>query len=148
MSACSHLINNDNDIVIAANVLAPSTQSYKSCVLCCFLTSPNYAGASFTLNTNDAIANSGVTQVFVMAVTPLINKWITTNPLKVSLADRLTLTHMCNIYIDGLPFPLTGHIIPEVTIASLFGIHVLTNIGCKVTFSKHTVVITFNRKLF
>jgi hypothetical protein len=67
MSACSNLINNNNDTVIASNVLAPTTQSFKSCALRHFLTSPNYGSASFTLNTNGAISHSGATQVFVMA---------------------------------------------------------------------------------
>jgi hypothetical protein len=124
---------------------------FKSHTLRHFLTYPNYAGALFTLKTNDAIANSGVTQVFVMARTLVINKQIKTNPLKVCIADRQQVTsmHMCDIYIlDDLPFPLMGHIIPELTIASLFGIHVLTKVGCKVTFSKRTCVITYNGKLF
>jgi hypothetical protein len=76
----------------------------------------------------------------------VINKRITANSLKVSLADRwqVTSTHMCNIYIEGLLFPLMGHIIPELTIVSPFGICVLTNVGCKVTFSKHLAVVTYN----
>jgi hypothetical protein len=84
-----------------------------------------------------------------MAVTPVINKQIMTNPLKVSLADgwQVTSMHMWDIYIDGLPFPIMGHIIPELTIASLFGIRVLTDVGCKVTFSKHSVVVTHNGKV-
>ncbi len=147
MSVHSHLIDDNNDTVIALNVLTPTTRSFKSCSLQLF--SPDYAGASFTLKTNDAIADLGATQVFFMAGTPVINKRITTNPLKVSQADRRQVMsmHMCDIYIDNLPFPLTGHIIPELTIASLFGIHMFTNIGCKVTFSKHTVVVTYNGKV-
>jgi hypothetical protein len=84
-----------------------------------------------------------------MARTPAIDKWITKHPLKVSLADggQVTLVHMCNIHIDGLPSPLMGHIIPELAITSLFGIRVLTKVlGCKVTFSKQTCVITYNGK--
>jgi hypothetical protein len=150
MSARSHLIDYDNDTVIASNVLAPSTQSFKSCALCHFLTSPNYASTLLALNTNDIIANLGATQVFAMARTPVINKRITTNPLKMSLADgrQATPTHMGDIYIDCLPFPLMGHIIPKLTIGSLFGIRVLINIGCKVTFSnKHLVVVAYNGKV-
>ncbi len=54
---------------------------------------------------------------------------------------------MCDIYIDSLPFPLMGHIIPELIIASLFGISVLTKVRCKVTSSKCMVVITYNGKV-
>ncbi len=43
-------------------------------------------------------------------------------------------THMCDIKIDGLPFVLTNHNIPDLSIASLFGIRVLTEAGCEVTF--------------
>ncbi len=62
--------------------------------------------------------------------TPVINKRVTMNPLKVLLADsrQVLLTHMCNISIDGHPVTSMGHIIPELSIASLFGIHMLTNL--------------------
>ncbi len=44
-------------------------------------------------------------------------------PLNVSLVDgcQVMSTHMCDIHIMGLPFVLTGHIIPDLSIASLFG---------------------------
>jgi hypothetical protein len=45
-------------------------------------------------------------------------------------------THMCDVKIDGLPFVLTGHIIPDLSIASLFGIRILTEVGCTVTFDQ------------
>ncbi len=53
--------------------------------------------------------------------TPVINKRVSTRPLKVSLADgrEVVSTHMCDIHIDGLPLVLTGHIIPDLSIASL-----------------------------
>jgi hypothetical protein len=37
-----------------------------------------------------------------------------------------------------------GHIIPELSIASLFGIHILTKVGCKDIFSKSTCVVKYN----
>ena len=43
-------------------------------------------------------------------------------------------THECDVHIDGLSIVLTGHIIPKLSIASLFGIRVLTAAGCKVRF--------------
>jgi hypothetical protein len=80
------------------------------------------------LRTGNVIADSGATQIFVMEGIPVINKRVTTNPLTVSLVDdhQVLLTHMCDIHIKGLPFPLTGHIILDRSIASLFGIRVLT----------------------
>ncbi len=78
--------------------------------------------------------------------TPVVNKRATTHPLKVALADgRMVLsTHMCDINIDGLPTVLTGHIIPDLSIASLFGIRVLTEAGCMVTFDKNNCIVRYN----
>jgi hypothetical protein len=94
---------------------------------------------------HSAIADSGATQIFVMEGTPVVNKRPTSTPLKVALADgrHVLSTHMCDITIDGLPTVLTGHIIPELSIASLFGIRVLTEAGCVVTFTKGECVVRF-----
>jgi len=53
-------------------------------------------------------------------------------------------THICDVYIPGLPIVLTGHIIPDLSIASLFGIRVLTDVGCTVTFDMDKCVVNFN----
>jgi hypothetical protein len=101
------------------------------------------------LKTGNAIADAGAMQIFVMEGTPVINKRPTTNPLTVLLEDdrQVSLTHMCNIHIKGLPFLLTGHIIPDLSIASLFGICILTEVGCEVTFTKTTCVVKYNRNV-
>jgi hypothetical protein len=93
--------------------------------------------------TNDAIADSGATQIFVMEGTPVLNKQKTTCPLKVSLAEccRVMSTHMCDIVLPGLPTTLVGHIVPELSIASLFGIRVLTEAGCTVKFDNKKCVV-------
>ena len=93
--------------------------------------------------TNRAIADSGATQIFIMEGTPVVNKRPTPLPLKVALADgrHVMSTHICDIAIDGLPTVLTGHIIPNLSIASLFGIRVLTEAGCNVTFTKGECVV-------
>jgi hypothetical protein len=98
------------------------------------------------LKTGNAVADSGATQIFVMDGTPVLNKRVTTNPLTVSLADgrKVLSTHMCDIHIKGLPFPLTGHIIAKFSIASLFSKRILTEVGCKVIFSKFTCVVKYN----
>ena len=103
----------------------------------------NIACAAFRLNTMDAIADSGATQIFVMDSTTVVNKHKTMHPLKVALANgRIVLsTHMCDIKIKGLPTVLTGHIIPDLLIASLFGIRVLTDAGCTVTFDKNRCIV-------
>ena len=54
---------------------------------------------------------------------------------------------MCDIYIKGLPVTLTGHIIPELSVASLFGIRVLTAAGCKVQFDNLKCTVWYNNKI-
>jgi hypothetical protein len=74
---------------------------------------------------------------------------MTTPPLKVLLADgcQVMSIHMCDIIINGLPFVLIGLIIPGLSVASLFGIRVLMEAGCKVTFVKHRCVVRYNGKI-
>jgi hypothetical protein len=51
-------------------------------------------------------------------------------------------THMWDIKIDGLPFVLTGHIISDLSIASLFGICIFfTEVGCEVTFDNKCCMV-------
>ena len=54
---------------------------------------------------------------------------------------------MCDIIIPGLPTTLVGHIIPELSIASLFGIRVLTAAGCTVKFDIEKCVVKYNGKI-
>jgi hypothetical protein len=145
MSATTFNLDNDDITVPTSNVSSQSTPSYKSCALDHIL-AKNFVGAAFCLHTTDAIADLGATQIFVMEGTPVINKRVMTWPLKVALADGLQVmsTHMCNIIIKGLPFMLTGHIIPDLSIAFLFGIRVLTEAGCEVTFDKNTCKVQYN----
>ncbi len=65
--------------------------------------------------------------------------------LQVPLADgqQVLSTHMCNI-INVLPVTLMGHIIPDFSIVSLFGIRVLTKAGCKITFDDQNFTIRYN----
>jgi hypothetical protein len=92
-----------------------------------------------------AIADSGATQIFIMEGMPVTNKRTTTCPLKVAIADgrQVLLTHICDVDIPGLPVTLVGHIIPYLSIASLFGIRVLTDVGCTVTFDVNKCVVYF-----
>jgi hypothetical protein len=72
----------------------------------------------------DAIADSNATQIFVVEGANVINKCRTTRPIKVSFANgrQVVSTHMWDIHIDSQPFVLMGHVIPDLSIASLFGI--------------------------
>ena len=102
-----------------------------------------------TIASNEAIADLGATQIFVMDGIPVHNKQKTTCPLKVALANgrRVTSTHMCDIIIPGLPTKLVGHIVPELSIASLFGIRVLTAAGCTVKFDNGKCVVKYSGKI-
>jgi hypothetical protein len=107
------------------------------------------AYAAMTIASTEAIADSGATQIFVMDGIPVHNKRKTTCPLKVALADgrQVTSTHMCDIIIPGLPTMLVGHIVPELSIASLFGIRVLTAAGCMAKFDNEKCVVKYNGKI-
>jgi len=135
-SALVNDIDDDATVIISNDTNTKrSRQSFKARALNHLVKNENAGFAGLHLDTYDAIADSGATQIFVMDGTPVINKRPTTHPLKVALADgRIVVsTHMCDIKIDGLPTVLTGHIIPDLSIASLFGIRVLTEAGCTVT---------------
>ncbi len=101
----------------------------------------------YTIATNDAIADSGATQIFVMEGTPVLNKQKTTCPLKVAFADgcRVMSMHISDIVLPSLPTTLVGHIVPELSIASLFGILVLTEVGCTVKFDNKKCVVKYNK---
>ncbi len=46
-----------------------------------------------------------------------------TNPLNINLPDGKVVksTHVCDLSLLGLPYVLKGHIVPDLTVASLFG---------------------------
>jgi hypothetical protein len=54
---------------------------------------------------------------------------------------------MCDIHIKGLPCVLTGRIIPDLSIASLFGIRVLTKAGCEVTFTCNKCIVCYKNNI-
>jgi hypothetical protein len=134
------VFDHEDDVVtlVASNVSPPTVISPPDTI--------NFAQAAMPASTQVAIADSGATQIFIMEGTPVKNKRPTICPLKVALADgrRVMSTHICNVDIPSLPVILTGHIIPELSIASLFGIRVLTDVGCMVTFDIDKCVVTFN----
>jgi hypothetical protein len=107
------------------------------------------AGGVVELSPGMSITDSGATQIFVMDGTPVVNRRPTTRPLRVALADGriVTSTHMCDITIEGLPTTLTGHIVPNLSVASLFGICVLTSTGCKVTFTNNECIVRYKKRI-
>jgi hypothetical protein len=53
---------------------------------------------------------------------------------------------MCDIVIPGLPTTLMGHIVPELSIPSLFGIRILTEAVCTIKFDSKKCVVKYNGK--
>ncbi len=96
---------------------------------------PQYLNA-LTIATNQAIADTGATSIFIMEGADVDNKRPATLPLTINLPDgkQIRSTHVCDIQIPGLPTMLLGHIVPSLSIASLIGIWPLCQVGCKVIF--------------
>ena len=144
------LVDDDDITVVTSNILEGSTKSIES-AFSSFAPrqASKWAYAGMTIASNEAIADSGATQIYVMDGIPVHNRRKTTCPLKVALADRWRVmsTHMCDIIIPGLPTILVGHIVPELSIASLLGIRVLTEAGCTVKFDIEKCVIKYNGKI-
>jgi hypothetical protein len=104
---------------------------------------PQYLNA-LTIAASQAIADTGATSIFVMEGIDVKNKRPATKPLTINLPDgrQVKLTHICDINIPGLPTMLTGHTVPNLAIASLFGIRVLCKAGCKVVFDDDECMFT------
>jgi hypothetical protein len=96
---------------------------------------PQYLNA-LTIATNQAIADTGATSIFIMEGVDVDNKRPATVPLTINLPEgkQVQSTHVCDIRIPGLPTVLTGHIVPSLRIASLIGIRPLCKVGCKLIF--------------
>ncbi len=96
---------------------------------------PQYLNA-ITIATNQAIADTGATSIFIMDGVEVENRRITKKPLIMNLLDgrKVRSTHKCNINIPGLPCTLTCHIVPTLAVVSLIGIRPLCKAGCKVIF--------------
>ena len=109
---------------------------------------PQYLNA-LTIAASEAIADTGATSIFVMEGAAVKNKRTARNPLTINLPDgrQIKSTHICDINIPGLPTTLTGHIVPHLAIASLFGIRVLCKAGCKVVFDDDTCDVYYDSKL-
>jgi hypothetical protein len=96
-----------------------------------------------------AIADTGTTSFFLTKGAPCQNKRRAMNPITVKLPDgrKIKSTHVCNIVIPGLPTVLTGHIMPNMTTALLFGIRILCKVGCKVLFDDDKCQVIYNSKV-
>ena len=141
-------VDDDNITVVTSNVLSRSTSSFSTAFSLVAQALPTrynnkngnafpfpppiltaapaqqskWAYAALTIASNKVIADSGATQIFVMDGMPVHKKQKRMCLLKVALADRRRVmsTHMCDIIVPGLPTTLIGHIVPKLSIASLF----------------------------
>jgi hypothetical protein len=79
---------------------------------------------AITIATHLAVADMGATSIIFMDGVDVENKRVAKKPLTVNLPDgrKIESTHVCDINIPGLLMTLTGHIIPDLKIASLIGI--------------------------
>ena len=68
------------------------------------------------------IADTGATSFFLTKGAPCQNKQRAVNPIIIKLPNgrKIKSTHICDIVIPGLHTILTGHIMPDMTTASLF----------------------------
>ena len=101
-------IDNDDDAIVITSNISSNTSTHNA-------NTHALATTNVTLQTKDAIADSGATQIFIMKHTPVVNKRITCTPVKVALADgrEVFSTHECNMHIKGLPTVLIKHLIPN-----------------------------------
>jgi hypothetical protein len=106
---------------------------------------PQYLNA-LTIATNQAIADTGAAFIFIMEGADVDNKCPATVPLLIKFPDgkRVQSTHVCDIWIPGLPTVLMGHIFPSLRIASLIGIRPLCKAGCKVIFDNKKCNVVFD----
>ena len=101
---------------------------------------------AMSIATNQAIADTGATSIFIMDGVDVVNKRPATTPLIINLPDgrKVHSSHVCDITIPGLPQVLTGHVVPHLAIASLMGIRPLCDAGCTVTFDKEKCDVIYN----
>ena len=96
-----------------------------------------------------AVADTGATSVFALKGTKMKNIRSAVTPLVVNLLDGTLVrsTHVCDYKIPGLPMLLEGHIVLELTVASLIGIHVLCKAGCIVIFTDTMCSVKYGGKV-
>ncbi len=109
---------------------------------------PKYLNA-IIIATNQAIADTGATSIFIMDGVEVENRRITKKSLIINLPDgrKVKSTHECHINIPGLPCTLTGHIVPTLVVASLIGIRPLCKAGCKVIFDNKKCEVVYKEKV-
>ena len=118
-STTTQYISDDDDVTVTT-----SNCSDSSAINACCNAFPHEGINVVSIAPTKAIADFGATSIFFMDNVDVANKRLASKPLVINLPDgrRVESTHICDIAIPGLPTILTGHIIPELKIASLIGI--------------------------
>ena len=132
--------DNDDVTVATSNCSDSATRS------ACFSAIPHEVIQAVSIASTEAIADSGATSIFLRDNVDVENKRHASKPLVINLPDgrKVKSTHVCDIAIPGLPTMLTGHIVPDLKIASLIGIRPLCKAGCRVIFDDNKCDVEFN----
>ena len=97
-----------------------------------------------------AVANTGATSITIMQKTPnMKNVRLATKPLTINLPDGTMVksTHIYDLEIWELSYVLEGHIVPDLTVASLVGIRILCKMGCTVLFTDTVCYVKYQGKV-
>jgi hypothetical protein len=123
----------------------PQMQGWATAACALFGPTSQKALNPITIATTHAIADTGATSIFIMDGIDVINKQMASKLLTINLPDgcRVRLTHVCDIAITGLLTVLTGHIVPDLAIASLVSIQLLCKAGCWVIFDNDTCDVKY-----
>jgi hypothetical protein len=126
--------NNDNVTVVTSNTMPALSDA------------AHHLALGMIVDPTHAIADTGATSILLTKGAPCLKKRRTSSPISAMLPDggQIVSSHICDIRIPGLPTILTGHIMPDMTTASLFGIRILCKAGCKVIFDDEKCQVFYN----
>jgi hypothetical protein len=132
-STTPHEQDNDNTTVITPNTALSSD-------------SISHRALGMLVEPSLVVADTGATCLFLKKGAPCQNKHCTVNLIIVTLPNgcKIKSMHVCAVMIPGLPTVLMGHIMPDMTTASLFVIRVLYKAGCQVLFDDNKCQVIFN----
>jgi len=97
-----------------------------------------------------AIANSGCTAHFFSSSTPVCNKCLSLDPIKIHTPSGTVLQsmHEADLDLPGLPLVAChGHIFPQLATQPLLSIGQLCDAGCDMAFTTDCVIIKHNNTI-
>ena len=136
---------NDDVTVRTSNVRVTNPVTHRSPTCALLACKP----CRIDIDPTEGIADTGATSIFVQQGIPVPNLKVAVRLLTVNLPDgkQVCSTHTCDVIVPGLPQPLVGHVIPDLAMASLFGIRPLCNAGCIVVFHNDCVEVRYKGKI-